>query len=393
MEQVDIVIAGAGVAGLTAAAAFGTAGFSVLLADPGPAPTSNVNAPRDMRTTAFLQPAQALLDRAGVWPLIASDAAPLRVMRIVDAARTPSVSADFVSDEISDRPFGWNFPNTLLRDKLLARIAALPHVTVLFGTSYRSHLAQDAQVQVTLSDRSVRARLLIGADGRQSAVRQAAGIGLHRSSFAQKAVVFAVTHSIPHDNVSIEVHRSGGPFTLVPLPDLDGQPCSSVVWMDRGPQAEALMALDDAAFIAAAQDRSADVLGTLNLASRRQLWPIIAQRATALTADRVALMAEAAHVLPPIGAQGLNMSLADLAVLLDLAVAAPAGLGGARMLQTYARRRAPEVALRMAGVAALNHASIAGLHGIGALRAQGLRAIHGPRVIRHGLMRLGLGAR
>ncbi|ADO42147.1 FAD-dependent monooxygenase [Ketogulonicigenium vulgare] len=387
MSSVDIVIAGGGVAGLTAAAAFGAAGYTVVLADPAPA----VAAQNDQRTTAFLQPARALLEQAGVWPLIAGDAADLRVMRIVDAAKQPAVSADFVSDEISDQPFGWNFPNALLRAKLLERIAALPQVQIRFATRYESHLAQDADVRVQLSDGIVRARLLIGADGRASNVREQAGIKARASSFAQKAVVFSVTHSQPHDNVSIEVHRSGGPFTLVPLPDRDGKPCSSVVWMENGARAEDLMALDDAAFIAAAQDRSADVLGQMALASKRQLWPIIAQRAAHITAPRVALMAEAAHVMPPIGAQGLNMSLADLAALLDLAT--PAGLGGGTMLRAYARRREADIALRMAGVAALNHASIAALPGIGALRARGLRAIHGPKVIRQALMRLGLGVR
>src|SRR5690606_27539509 len=130
--------------------------------------------------------------------------------------------------------------------------------------------------------------------------------------YGQKAVVFAVTHDHPHGGMSTEVHRAGGPFTLVPLPDLDGRPCSSVVWMAEGPEALRLAALPEDDFAAAATDRSAWVYGPLRLAAKRQVWPIISQIAHRLTGPRAALVAEAAHVVPPIGAQGLNMSLADI---------------------------------------------------------------------------------
>ena len=137
--------------------------------------------------------------------------------------------------------------------------------------------------------------------------------------YGQKALTFAVTHPLPHQNISTEIHRSGGPFTLVPLPDRDGLPSSAVVWMERGPEVARLMALDAPEFEAAANARSCQILGPLTLAGRRLVWPMIAQIADRMAGERLALMAEAAHVVPPIGAQGLNMSLADLAALLDLA--------------------------------------------------------------------------
>ncbi len=237
------------------------------------------------------------------------------------------------------------------------------------------------------------ARLLIGADGRNSPVREAAGIGVSVRRYGQKALSFSVCHAAPHDNISTEVHREGGPFTLVPLPDRDGRPCSAVVWMADGAEVTRLAGLDTTAFDAEATARSGGVLGDLACVTPRQVWPITMQRATALTAERVALIAEAAHAVPPIGAQGLNMSLADIATLASLARADPAGLGGPRMLDAYRRKRAPELAVRLAGIDALNRASQAGAAPLQALRALGLRAMHDVAPLRRGLMRLGVGGR
>lgn len=393
----DILISGGGVAGLTAAAAFGTAGFRVICVDPTPPVTAADAKGADLRTTAFLQPSRDFLDRAGLWDRLAPHAMPLETMRIVDAGGaepTPRITRDFVAEEISDLPFGWNLPNWLLRREMAARLAELDNVDFRPGTGFKSVLTRTGEAIATLTDGTqVRARLLIGADGRGSPVRQAVGIGVKTLRYGQKAVVFAVTHDAPHGNVSTEVHRTGGPFTLVPLPDHDGRPCSAVVWMDHGAEALRLAALSEADFNAAATERSAGVYGPLTLASPRQVWPIIGQIADRMVADRVALVAEAAHVVPPIGAQGLNMSLADMICLLDLATARPEGLGDAQMLAAYERRRHPEVVLRVRGVDALNRASIAGSPLLRDLRAKGIEALYGAAPIRKTLMQMGLGAR
>jgi len=384
------------VAGLSAAAAFGAAGFSVIIADPAPPITDAGTEGADLRTTAFLQPSKALLDAAGLWARLAPHAAALQVMRIVDAGGaepTPRVVRDFDASDISDDPFGWNLPNWLLRREMVARLAELARVDFRPGLGFASLLTREAEALVTLSDGArIRAKLVIAADGRNSPVRQALDIPARTTRYGQKAVVFAVSHDVPHDQVSTEVHRSGGPFTLVPLPDQDGRPCSAVVWMEHGPEAMRLAALPEADFEAAATARSAGLFGPLTLASRRMVWPIISQIAARMSAQRVALMAEAAHVVPPIGAQGLNMSLADLRCLLDLAVARPEGLGDRQMLDAYERRRHPEVALRVRGVDALNRASMAGAPGLRDLRARGIEALYGLAPVRRTLMKLGLGA-
>lgn len=393
-KQTDILIAGGGVAGLTAAAAFGTAGFDVTIVDPAPPITTRDAEGSDLRTTAFLQPAQRFLESAGLWDRLAPHAAPLQVMRIVDAAADPLVIRDFDAADISDKPFGWNLPNWLLRREMVARLADLPNVDFRPGTGFANLLARTSEAIVTLSDGSqIAARLVIGADGRHSPVREAAGISAKTTRYGQKAITFAVTHDAPHDNISTEIHRAGGPFTLVPLPDHDGQPCSAVVWMARGAEVARLMDLPEDAFEAAAHDRSAGLYGPLRLVSRRTVWPIISQLADRLTGPRTALVAEAAHVMPPIGAQGLNMSLKDMACLLDLAQAAPDDIGSQRMLDKFARNRHADIRLRVTGIDALNRASIAGGPLVQDLRAKGIRALYGITPVRRTLMEMGLGAR
>jgi 2-octaprenyl-6-methoxyphenol hydroxylase len=393
----DIVISGGGVAGLAAACAFGTAGFSVLLTDPEPPVTAAEAEGADLRTTALLQPAVALLSDAGLWPRLAPEATPLQVMRIVDAGGPfpdPRRVKDFDAAEISDRPFGWNVPNWLLRRAMVARLADLPRVDFRPGTATAGLTTRESEARVSLSDGArAAARLVIGADGRNSVVRQALGIGVRSLRYGQSALAFAVTHPIPHQNVSTEIHRSGGPFTLVPLPDRDGRPASAVVWMETSAEAVRLAALDVPAFEAAMSERSCHVLGPLTLVSRRSHWPVIAQLADRMTGERTALMAEAAHVLPPIGAQGLNMSLADLATLLDLARADPAGIGSAAMLDRYDRARRWEVRVRVLGVDALNRAAMAAAPPLRDLRGLVLDGLHGLAPVRRGLMRAGLGLR
>jgi 2-octaprenyl-6-methoxyphenol hydroxylase len=393
----DILISGGGIAGLSAAVAFGNAGFSVICVDPSAPVTDRKATGADLRSTAFLQPSVDLFRNCGLWERLSPFAAPLQIMRIVDAggvAGEARLTKDFDAAEISDQPFGYNLPNWLLRREMLAAVAGLANVTFLSGVATASVLTRETEALVSLSDgQRISARLLIGADGRASSVRAALGIGVTTTRYGQKALAFTVSHPIPHDNVSTEVHRSGGPFTLVPLPDHEGLPASAVVWMERGPEVERVRALSEPAFNAEMSTRSCHVLGPLSRNSPLTVWPIISQIADSMTAERTALMAEAAHVMPPIGAQGLNMSLADLACLLDLAQADRDGLGGKPMLDAYRRKRHWDIKARVAGVDALNRASMIGTPALRDLRAGMLSALYSLRPLRKTLMHAGLGLR
>ena len=396
-ETTDILISGGGVAGLAAACAFGADGFRVICVEPEPPVTQAEASGSDLRTTAFLHPSIPVLQAAGLWQRLEPHAAALQIMRIVDAGgpvAEPRVIKDFNAADLSDQPFGWNLPNWLLRREMLARMAELPNVTFLPGLATTAVLTRETGALVTLSGgRRIAARLLIGADGRGSTVRQALGIGVKTLRYGQKALAFAVSHPIPHGNISTEIHRSGGPFTFVPLPDRDGLPCSAVVWMDHAAEVDRRLTLPAADFEAEMMQRSCGLLGPLKLESRLTAWPIIAQIAERMAGERTALMAEAAHVMPPIGAQGLNMSLADLTALRDLALSDPAGLGGRSMLQAYHRKRHADVQTRVMGIDLLNRASQIGAQPLRDLRAAALDALYSVAPVRRGLMRAGIGVR
>lgn len=396
-QSCDIFISGGGIAGLTAAAAFGTAGFDVICVDPAPPITDREADGADMRTTAMLQPARQVLEAAGLWERLADHASPLQIMRIVDAGGPEPearLTKDFNASDVSELPFGWNLPNWLLRREIVARLAELPNVTFHSGIAAKSLFTREREARVGLTDGSrIRTRLVVAADGRNSPMREAAGIAVRTTRYGQKALAFAVTHPIPHENVSTEIHRTGGPFTLVPLPDHDGLPSSAVVWMDDGALARARYEMEVPTFEAEMTERSCHLFGPLTLASRRTLWPIISQQAERLSGERIALIAEAAHVVPPIGAQGLNMSLADTSTLLHLAQARPDDLGDQTMLDAYHKARYGDITLRVQGIDLLNRASQVRAPLLRDARATALNALYSMGPVRRTLMQMGLGVK
>ena len=392
----DIIVSGGGVAGLAASCLFGQAGFGVLCVDPAAAASGDGAPGDDLRSTAFLQPALALFERAGLRERLEPHASALQTMRIVEAPigeEGRRLSRDFDAAEISAEPFGWNVPNAAIKREMLARMGELGSVEFLPGVGVERVFTRDGEARIGLSDGSERrCRLAIAADGRNSPVREAVGIAVRTVRYGQKALAFCVSHDIPHGGVSTEIHCSGGPFTLVPLPDRGGGPCSAVVWMERGAEAKRLLDLPEDQFEAALDARSGGLFGRMKLASPRAIWPVVSQVARRMSAERVALAGEAAHVVPPIGAQGLNMSLSDLRALLALAEESPESLGDRRMLDAYHRARHAQVLARCAAIDALNRVSMAGAAPLRRLRAAGLDLLHAAAPLRRGAMRLGLGA-
>ncbi|MHA3976815.1 FAD-dependent monooxygenase [Halovulum sp. GXIMD14794] len=393
----DIAIAGGGIAGMTATVVFAAMGLRTVCVEPAPQVTTGTAKGADLRSTAFLEPAIALMEDAGLWQRFAPYGTDLRIMRLIDAAGpegTVRERADFDAAEIGQARFGVNLPNWLIRRELLAHLEAQPFATLLPGTAVKRMTPRTSEAILHLSDgRQVRAPLVVAADGRDSPLRQAAGTTAPRWDYGQQALVFAVSHPRPHDNISTEIHRSGGPFTLVPLPDQDGLPHSAVVWMERGPEVALLRALSPEAFAETATERSCNEYGPLVLASDRAAWPIISQIAARFDAPRLALIAEAAHVVPPIGAQGLNTSLADVACLKELITHTQGDIGAPELLARYNRARQPETALRVAGIDALNRAAMAGEPTLQAARRAGLALLHRTTPLKTAAMRLGLGAK
>jgi len=391
MDSTDILIAGGGIAGLSAAARLGTDGHRVTLVDPAPAVVAGHG---DLRTTAFFQPAIATLEHAGAWQGMADAGAPLRVMRIIDAggaAREVRETADFTPRATGHDAFGWNIPNTAAREALLARLAEIPSVRLMHGVRVEGYTSRLDHAIVRLSDGSpICARLVIAADGRDSTLRELASLPWRRWDYGQSALVFAVAHPDPHDGVSTEVHRTGGPLTLVPMPDHEGRPSSSVVWLVPAARAAELMALDDPALGAVLTEETMDLHGPLAINSPRAVWPMISQVALRLTARRLVLVAETAHVMPPIGAQGLNTSLHDIETLARL-IEGAADPGADDPLASYQRRILPRTLARVAGIDLLNRAAQAEAQPIRDLRRLGLSAISRVPFLNRLAVRAGMG--
>ncbi len=385
-NETDILVAGGGIAGMLATLVLANTGHRVLCVDPSP-PTAQP----DLRSTAFLMPSVHVLESIGVFQLVETHAAALLIMRIVDAGSTDgNLVEDFVATEAGANQFGWNVPNEVLRHVLPRAIEEHPNATLLTGVSVQSHLARTKHSIVRLSDGSqLRAQLVVAADGRNSSLRESAGIPVKRWSYGQKALVFQVSHDQTHDGVSTEVHKSGGPFTLVPLAG-DQQDRSAVVWMDTGPKISELLTLPPEELSERINDRSSGVLGSLTKTSPHAVWPIISQYTDRLNGPRLAIIGEAAHVVPPIGAQGLNMSLSDVVVLADL-IGAESDPGTQHALERFHRKRWLDMRTRVQGIDALNRASMAQSDTARSLRRSALGLLKGVQPVRKLAVSAGLG--
>ncbi|WP_417843963.1 FAD-dependent monooxygenase [Thalassospira sp.] len=401
MQETEILIAGGGIAGLSAAARLAADGHQIVIVDPAPKDTPDT-ATTDLRTTAFLKPGIDTLTYAGVWDDMQQSGAQLRVMRIVDAGgaeRTPRETADFDGAETSDGYFGWNITNIAAKAALLRKIATLDNVRLMNGckvTGYRAPTpAGPGPAIITLSNgQKFAASLVLAADGRNSTLRDLAGIRFNRWSYEQDALVFAVSHDTPHDNISTEIHRSGGPLTLVPMPDHNGKACSSVVWMVPHARAQTLAAMDDAALARELTTETMNLFGPVDIVTPRAVWPMVAQIAHRLTAPRLALIAETAHVVPPIGAQGLNMSLHDIETLakqIDLAKLENRDIGSDALLHRWERRQLPKTVGRVGGIDLLNRAAMAEPKFLRDLRYSGLCAINHIGPLRRLAIKAGIG--
>ncbi len=387
--ETDILVIGGGMAGLALTARLGEAGLRVTCIHDGAAPTDD-NAGEDQRTTAILMPGIETLRSTGAWEDIARDAQPMPAMRILDCGgkdRAPRDEALFDATETGGDTFGWNVQNGLARLALANRIAEQDSATLIAETRLDHWLARQDRVLATLSDGTrITAKLLVGADGRGSLVRQKSGIGLRKWGYAQKALAARVEHTKPHGGISIEMHHVGGPLTFAPLPGNR----SGLVWMNAEAEADRLAALDDDAFLAELNERSHGVYGQITATAPRAVWPATTQVATGLTARRTVLIAEAAHAFPPIGAQGFNLSLRDVEALATLCAKAD-DPGAEALTKAYARQRTPDILARTAGVDLLNRSVRTELRPLRDIRRMGLSILGNTPPLRRLAMKIGMG--
>ncbi|HEV2571818.1 MAG TPA: UbiH/UbiF family hydroxylase [Beijerinckiaceae bacterium] len=383
----NILIAGAGPAGLAACLALARLGKRVVVAGPADDRLS-------ARTVALFDGSVRFLAALGVWDRIAPRAAPLATMRIVDD--TGSLFAhrptDFKASETGLEQFGFNIENADLTRALEAALAEEPNVRrrhdLVTGYDFE---AECCRVGLANGE-TIEAHLVVAADGRASPARAAAGIGVREWAYPQVAFTALLDHAIAHGDASTEFHTREGPCTFVPLPATDTSAHrSSLVWMMRPAHADQLRALSDADLARAIEKQSHHLLGKITLARRGAFIPIQGLTARAMTAPRLALVGEAAHVFPPIGAQGLNLGLRDVAHLAEyIERLQPEDAGAPHVLDAYERARHGDVLSRQIAVDLLDRTLLAGFLPVDILRAAGMAALTTIAPLRRFAMREGV---
>ncbi len=383
MKSTDVVISGAGQAGLVMANLLAKAGFDIIVIDP------HLETPATNRTAAIMNQGIEVLNHLGCWQNIAPHATRMEALKIIDKTQHPRIEAAFPSRDLGLKQFGFNTPLHILHKEL--RRLAHNYKNISFYETVIDHITADKnKISISLQNKqNITAKLLIAADGRQSRVRELSHIPLWRHDYHQTALTGYVEHTQNHHHISTELHYPGGPFTLVPL----NEKKSSFVWLEKSPDAHEILKLPKTQFLQALQRKSDDVLGRLHLMDGPQSWPIIAQYTKKLTAPRTALIAEAAHVLTPLGAQGLNLSLRDVTNLYDMIVAAArAGqdIGHNAVLQKYAQQRTQDISPRLLGTHLLSQALVHDHLILHDMRRIGLQMVRDIPALKNFLMRQGL---
>jgi len=380
----DVAVIGTGPAGLAAALAL--AGLGVRVTAIGPPPTRS-----DTRTAALFDGSVTLLENLGLGETCRSAGEPIHGIRIIDDMgsflRAPEVT--FIAAEASLERFGYNVPNSGLTAAMRSRAVGLAGLDLLDTAVTHVSAAAD-HVEIDLPDgQRLTARLVVGADGRQSLCREAAGISVKTWRYEQNALTCTFAHQRPHCGISTEFHRCFGPFTVVPSPGRS----SSLVWVERPEETERLAALDEAAFRDAVETRLQGLLGTVGEIGPRSVFPLSGLSAATAGAARIALVGEAVHVIPPIGAQGLNLGLRDVACLADCvadALAVGGDIGAPTVTDAYSRMRRADIASRIWSIDVLNRTLLSTAGPVQALRGIGLHALKAAGPLRRMAIREGL---
>ncbi len=394
MERYDVTVVGGGIAGTTLAAILGGAGLKVALIE-RLAPSALEAPGYDGRTTAITFGSRRVLEGAGLWAPLAGHACPIADIRVADSASP--LFLHFDSREVGDDPLGSIVENKLIRRALHARIAELDSVTQIAPATVSALESAGAVAQVTLADgRVVSSDLVVGADGRDSFIRQAAGIETVGWTYKQQAIVTIMGHERPHGNVAVENFLPAGPFASLPMIDTaDGVHRSSIVWTETLENAPLYLKLTGDAFDAELQRRTGDWMGRVWEIGPRFSYPLQLRHAKRYVAPRVALIADAAHVIHPIAGQGLNLGMRDIALLAELLIGrrrAGLDLGDPMLLARYERERRVDNIAFSATTDILDRLFSNDIAPIRLARRAGLGAVNRVPPLRRFFMRRAMGA-
>ncbi len=312
----DILIVGGGLNGSCLALALAQAGFSSVVLDALPTPKRKADA-FDGRAYSLALASKNLLAAIDIWPEVEDNAQPILEVKASDGRAGEGAAPYFLHfdhAELEDGPMGYLLEDRFLRRALLAAIEAEPLITHRANVTVT---AQDtsAAAQVTLSDgTNLTARLLIGADGRQSGVAERAGIKRSGWDYGQTALVCAIEHERPHNAIAHQFFMPNGPLAILPLPENR----SSIVWSETSENAAQIAALDDAAYLEALRPAFGDFLGEIKLTGTRFTYPLTLTLAQSYVGPRLALVGDAAHGVHPIAGQGLNLGFRDIGALAEV---------------------------------------------------------------------------
>lgn len=378
----EIAVVGGGPSGLVAALALAATGADTLLIAPKPPHI-------DRRTTALLDGSVQTLRALGVWQALETRAAPLKFLRLVDATqrilRAPEILFDCA--ELGLEAFGYNVENEILREALLAACRKTARLRIS-ESPVTAVEPDDTGINLVIGEKLERVRLVVASDGRKSICRTAAGIGTKARALPQTALVLNLKHSVPHEDTSTEFHTESGPFTFAPLRGNR----SSLVCVVTPEEAGTIRAMDDAALAFEIERRAHSMLGKMQVDTARGIFPLGTEIADRFAARRIALIGEAAHVLPPIGAQGLNLGIRDAAQLAELiADSRDDDPGAETLLAEYDRRRSGDVRSRAMVVDFANRSLMSDFLPLHAARGLGLHFARRAGFFRRALMRQGLG--
>ncbi len=389
----EVVIVGGGLVGLSLACALAGAGVSVGVID-REAPATWTQAGFDGRASAIAHGSQQVLAGIGLWPLLRDQACPIKEIRVSDQESPFFLHYDHA--EIGDNPMGFMLENRVMRGALVKLASGLEQLDLHAPVVVETVRRDGAGVGVVLADgREITGGVLFACDGRNSALRDQAGITTTRWNYRQSGIVCTVAHEKPHRNIAHERFLAAGPFAILPLlDDGAGRHLSSIVWTERRQLVAAIMGLDEAAFAVELALRFGDFLGEVAVVGQRWSYPLGLLHADRYTAERLALVGDAAHAIHPIAGQGLNMGLRDVAALAEAVVdARRLGLdvGSGAVLQRYERWRRFDNTVLMFATDGLNRLFSNDVAPIRLGRDLGLAAVNSLPPLRRLFMRHAMG--
>ena len=350
--EADVLVVGGGFIGQALACGLADNGIAPVVVEAGD-PRAALKASFDGRASAIALTSRRLLQAIRVWPKLADEAAPMLHIRVSEGVSRLFLHYDH--REVGDEPFGHMLENRILRRALLERVEELPSIRLLKRVVVSQLDRDDSGVRARLSDGTlIRAALVVAADGRDSRVRDEAGIRVTGWSYGQNGIVTTVEHERSHEFIAHEHFLPAGPFAILPLLPATR---SSIVWTERADVTPAIMTLGEAGFAEQLRQRFGDFLGEPRPVGPRFCYPLSLQFAATAIGERLALVGDALHAMHPIAGQGLNMGFRDVAALVDvLADQADAGrdLGSAAALARYQRWRRFDNTLMLATTDALN---------------------------------------